>query len=104
MSVIPEFRRKSEKRPLSINAMAATGSPIACLIMLVVSALPHRDKRVVQRCQLIRPLGLFPVLELVEDVLVYKGFFGNGVAHDIAYAKNGPSIVLSRQNRAYLRN
>jgi hypothetical protein len=55
--------------------------------------LAHRRQRVVQRRQLVGPLCLLPgVLDLVENVLLDKGFLGDRVAHDVADAENGVGL------------
>jgi hypothetical protein len=62
--------------------------------------LAHCRERVVQRRQLVRPLRLLPrVLDLVEDVLLDKGFLGNRIAYDVSYAENGVSLGLRREDR-----
>ena len=62
--------------------------------------LVHCGQRVVQRRELVRPLRLLPgVFDLVEDVLLDKGFLGNGVAYDVADTENGMSVGLRREDR-----
>jgi hypothetical protein len=60
VSSIPESCRKLEKRPLSIKAIAATGSPMACLTRFAVSRCSRTVVSVLCSVASCQPIALVP--------------------------------------------